>query len=165
MLPISLLTPQKCSELLISGAALNKEMDRIAAAAATTIPSVSSSQIVLSSAHADIANRDVQATYPRINLYSSAIKNSQVEKFRSLSGSIVLKADVWTSGNLVTDTDRWIHFYVEGITNILRKHIGDWGDGLFFSGMYDVQFQAPKPGGLGFVQAATLSCDLRVSCA
>jgi hypothetical protein len=164
MLPISLLAPQKFSELLINGSALNREIESIALAAGTTIPGILSSQIGLSSAHGDLADRDVQATYPRVSIYSSAVQNSQIEKFRSLSGTVVLKADVWTSGNLVTDIDRWIHFYVEGITNVLRRHVGDWGDGLFFPGMYDVQFQLPKLGGLGFVQAATLSSDLRVSC-
>jgi len=72
-------------------------------------------------------------------------------------------AEVWASGNLVNDTDQWIHFYVEAVTDILRQNIGDWGDGIFFSGIYDVQFQPPKSGGVGFVQSAKVSCNLNVS--
>ena len=72
-------------------------------------------------------------------------------------------AEIWASGNLVTETDQWIHFYVEAMTNILRQNIGDWGDGIFFSGIYDVQFQTPKAGGFGYVEAAIVTCSLNVS--
>ncbi|MFL6463805.1 MAG: hypothetical protein ACJ73N_05280 [Bryobacteraceae bacterium] len=108
-------------------------------------------------------DRDIQFTYPRVCLYTSGVKNTQMEKFRSLSGSLTAVADVWASGNLVGDTDQWIHFYVEAITNILRKSVGDWGDGIFFPGVYDVQFQPPKVGGLGFAQIARISFNLNVS--
>jgi hypothetical protein len=108
-------------------------------------------------------DRDIQFTYPRVCLYTAGIKNTQMEKFRSLSGSLTAVTDVWASGNLIGDIDRWIHFYVEAITNILQRSIGDWGDGIFFPGVYDVQFQPPKVGGLGFVQAARISFNLNVS--
>lgn len=129
----------------------------------TNVPVIETTQIMLSSAPQDMADRDIQLSYPRVCLYSAGIKNAQTEKFMSLSGELAAVADVWASGDLISDVDQWIHFYVEAVTNVLRKNIGDWGDGVFFSGVYNVQFQPPKAGGLGFVQMARVNFNLHVS--
>ncbi len=110
-----------------------------------------------------MGDKDVQLTYPRICLFSAGLKNAHAEKFRSLSGTVTAVAEVWASGDLVNQTDQWIHFYVESLTNILRQNIGDWGDGIFFSGSYDVQFQTPSPGGFGYVQSAKVVSTFNVS--
>jgi hypothetical protein len=49
------------------------------------------------------------------------------------------------------------------MTSVLRGQIGDWGNGIFFSGMYEVQFQPPKSGGLGYVQSAKVTLIFNVS--
>lgn len=163
MLPLTLLAPQKLLNLLLAGNALLQQINALEISSNITLPAITSGQVILSSANPDIGDKDMQLTYPRISLYSSAVKNNQLEKFRSLSGTVSVIAEIWASANLVNQTDQWIHFYVEAVTNILRQNIGDWGDGIFFSGMYDVQFQTPKAGGLGYVEAATLTCNLNVS--
>ncbi|MBV9763121.1 MAG: hypothetical protein JO340_21340 [Acidobacteriaceae bacterium] len=163
MLPLTIEAAQKLSDLLTAGNALQQQISTLAASANVTVPLITAEQVVLSSTVPAMGDKDLQLTYPRICLYTAAVKNTQVEKFRSLSGTISVVADIWASGNLLSDTDQWIHYYVESITELLRQNIGDWGDGLFFSGMYDVQLQAPKVGGLGFVESATVTCTLNVS--
>ncbi|MFL6465527.1 MAG: hypothetical protein ACJ73N_14095 [Bryobacteraceae bacterium] len=163
MLPLTMLTAQKVSDLFTKGSALQQEITALNKFCNANVPPIDVTQIILSSASQDMSDRDIQSTYPRICLYSAGIKNTQAEKFRSLSGSLAAVADIWTSGNLLSDIDQWIHFYVEALTNILRKSIGDWGDGIFFPGAYDVQFQSPKVGGLGFVQVARITFNLNVS--
>jgi hypothetical protein len=163
MLPLTILATQKVSSLLTSGNALQEQIASIAGSVDQSVPTITGAQIILSSASPDIGDRSIQLTYPRICLYSGGLKNTQDEKFRSLSGTVSVVAEIWASGNLVNDTDRWIHFYVEAMTDILRQNIGDWGDGFFFSGVYDVQFQQPKAGGLGFVESAKVICNLNVS--
>ncbi len=163
MVPLTILAAQKLSNLLTTEQAFEQQLLAIAASCNITLPMITAAQVLLSSASAEIGDNNVQLTYPRVCLYSAGIRNSQTERFRSLSGTIAVSAEIWASGNLVTDTDQWIHFYVEGVTDILRLNIGDWGDGIFFSGIYDVQFQPPKAGGLGFVQSAKVTCNLNVS--
>lgn len=163
MLPLTLLAVQKVSDLLTTNDALPEQITAIAGSCNATVPVITGPQVLLSSASANIGDDNVQFTYPRVCLYSGGVKNTQTERFRSLSGTVAVTAEVWASGNLVTDTDQWIHFYVEAATNILRQNIGDWGDGIFFSGVYEVQFQPPKAGGLGFVQSAKVTCNLNVS--
>lgn len=163
MLPLTLLAVQKTSSLFINGEALKQEITTLAASYGVNVPVIQISQIIASSASQEMSDRDAQLVYPRICLYSSGLKNTQVEKFRSLSGSLFMVADVWASGNLISDVESWIHFYVESATNLLRNNIGDWGDGVFFPGTYEVQLQSPKAGGLGFVQMARVTFQLNVS--
>ena len=162
-LPLTLLASQKFANLLLANNALQQQIIAIAETANLIVPAIAAEQIVLSSAGADIGDKNVQLTYPRACLYSTAVKNILFEKFRSLSGTVTVTTEVWASGNLVTDTDVWIHYYVEAITEIYRQNVGDMSDGFYFSGAYDVQFQAPKAGGLGFAQSAKINCVVNVS--
>jgi hypothetical protein len=163
MLPLTILSAQKLSDLLTKGNALEESINALTTSSNSTVPVITSTGIVLTSAGADIADKDVQLTYPRICLYTTALKNTQIEKFRSLSGTVSVTAELWASANLLQDTDQWIHFYVEAMTDILRQSIGDWGDGIFFSGVYDVLFQPPKVGGFGYVESARVTCIMNVS--
>lgn len=163
MVPLTLLAAQSLSSLLTNANALQEKISEIASACNANVPAITSSQVVLSSANADTADMNLELSYPRVCIYSSAVKNSKIERFRSFSGSVSVTAEVFASGNLVSDTDQWIHFYVEGLTQLLRQNIGDWSNGLFFSGIYDVQLQTPKTGGFGYVQSAKVTCSINVS--
>ena len=163
MFPLTLFVVQKTASLLNSGNALQQQLAALTSACNAIVPTIPPGQVVLSSATPDLGDKDIQLTYPRICLYSAGLRNTQLEKFRSLSGSVLVAAEVWASGNLVNEVDQWIHFYIEAMSNVLRSHIGDWGNGIFFSGMYDVQFQPPKAGGLGYVQSAKVTFSFNVS--
>lgn len=163
MVPLTLLAAQKVVNVLTTANALAIEFASVAPSALMPIPAIDNSQIVLSSVAPDLADKDIQFTYPRICVYSGVVKNAQTEKFRSFSGTVGVQADIWASADMVTQTDLWVHYYLEAATGVLRKNIGDWGDGIFFGGKYDVKLQAAKPGGFGFVQAAVLTCSLNVS--
>jgi hypothetical protein len=163
MLPLTLLAVQKASDLLTANSSLSQDLATLASSAGTSIPTIDSAHVILSSATNDVGDTDTRLGYPRVCLYSSGYRNSQFEKFCSLSGVVSTTADIWTSANMVDDTDRFIHYYVDAVSRLLRNSSGDWGDGLFFPGTYDVQFQPPKAGGLGFVQLARLKFDLVVT--
>jgi hypothetical protein len=163
MLPLTLLAAQKLADLLVKQDALEQTINALAISSRVALPGITSTGVVLSSASAEIADKDFQLTYPRVCLYSTAVKNTQIEKFRSLSGIVSVTAELWASANLLQDTDQWIHFYVEALTIILRQSIGDWGDGIFFSGVYDVHFQPLKLGGFGYVESAKVICNVNVS--
>jgi hypothetical protein len=163
MLPLTLLAPEKLANLLITNSALQTAVNAIALESGVVLPPISSSQIVVTSISADMADKNAQLTYPRVCLYCTQVKNSQTQKFCSFSGSVVLAADVWFSGNLLTPTGTGLHYYVEGVTSIMRANQGDWGDGFYFAGLYDVQLQQPKAGGFGFVEFARVSCTVDVN--
>ena len=124
---------------------------------------IAASQVFLSSAPAGMAELQQELGYPRISVFSAKIKNTQLEKFRSLSGTATVSAEIAATADLISDVDTWIHFYVEAITNVLRENRGDWGDGVFYSGAYEVDVQPPKAGASGFLQLARINFEVGVS--
>jgi len=157
MLPLTIQVCQILQSLLVGGNALAEQITAIAVACDSNVPVIAPDQVLLSSVGADLADKNVQLSYPRICLYSSGFRNMQIEKFRSLSGTVSVIADIWASSDLVTETDQWIHYYIEAVTELLRQNIGDWGGGLFFPGSFDVQCQTPKLGGLVSFKTRRLS--------
>ncbi len=163
MLPLTLLASQKLLNFLTQNNAIGQEILTIGQSCNLVVPPITPGQVVITSAGPKISDLDAQLTYPRICIYSGTFRNTHLEKFRSLSGAVAVTAEVWASDDLVTNSDQWIHFYVEAVTSILRTNVGDWGDGLFYGGAFEVQFQPPQAGGLGFVESAKVSLTLTVS--
>lgn len=163
MLPLTLLAPNKIADLLLLESAFSKAVMAIAQANQMIVPAIGADRILLSSAAPDLADMANQFSYPRICLYSGGFKNEHLEKFRCLSGSIIVIAELWTSGNFVTDSDSLIHYYVDAFTTVIGNNIGDLGDGLYFPGLFEVHFQQPKRGGFGFLEMAKITCTLTVS--
>jgi hypothetical protein len=163
MAPISLLVVQKMAALLKNGAALQQQLGAMAQSSGMNIPAITPSQVVLTAAGPDLSDKNVQLIYPRVCLYSSGVRNTQNEKFRSFSGAVFVTAEVWASGNLIDEAESRLHYYAEAVAQLLQKNKGDWGDGVFFGGAYDIQIQSPKIGGVGFVQSAKITCSVGVS--
>ena len=167
MTPLSLIAAQTLLAQLTTGPTPGDELTALISATGATlggqVPPIPVSEIVVSSASPDLSDRNVQLTYPRICIYTSGLKNTQVEKFRAFSGSLTVVIEIWNSADFVNSSDTWIHVYTQCVAELLQKSTGDWGNGLFYSGSYDVQFSSPRPGGLGFVQFARLTANLGVS--
>lgn len=163
MLPIGILAPTKVSELLLAGNALAAQIQALNAENSIAVPVIGPTQICLSSAGPELSDRNEGLLYPRICIYCSAVRNTQLEKFCSFSGIVSVVIDIWASADLVQQADIWVQYYVEGVTSILKDTVGDMGDGIFFSGAYDILLEQPKTGGLGFVTNAKIACTLNVT--
>ena len=163
MLPITLLAPQKLADLLTLNAAIESEVNSLAVDSGITLPLLLASQVYVSSSPIGMAELLEELAFPRISVFSGKLINSQIEKFRSLSGSIEITAEIVATADFLADADRWIHYYAEAVANILRHSRGDWGDGLFFSGAYDIDVQPPRAGSAGYIQLAHVSCSVGVS--
>jgi hypothetical protein len=161
--PITISAAQKTVELLTDDSALATELAEISNGSLIEIPAIPDGQVYLSSASLSMAELQQELGYPRVAVASTRLRNTQAEKFRSLSGTATVIAEVAATGDMVIVVDTAIHFYVEAITNILRRNRGDWGDGVFYSGGYDVDIQAPQAGGSGFLQTARVTFDVGVS--
>jgi hypothetical protein len=163
MLPLTLLATNKLLNLLTANNALSQAISSNTAISGVTVPALNTSQIIGSFISPDMGDLNLQLTYPRVCIYTSQVANNQREKFRSFSGAISVVADVWSSDSLQQPAELALHFFVQGIAGILQANMGDWGDGFRYSGVYGVQMQTPKLGGLGFVQLARVTCNLDVT--
>jgi hypothetical protein len=163
MLPLTIQAAQKLSDLLTSPNGIETEVNLVASLAGRTVPPLPATQVFVTSTSTSMADVQQQLGYPRIAVFSNRVRNQQTEKFRSLSGVVTLIAEISTTADLVDQVESAIHFYVEAVSNLLRRNIGDWGDGMFFPGAYDVDVQPPSTGASGFLQLARITCELKVS--
>jgi hypothetical protein len=88
MLPITLLAATKLAGLLKASAALEANVNELAAANQTTVPIIPSTQVFVSSAPVGAADLQPELAYPRVNVFAARLKNNQAERFRSVSGSV-----------------------------------------------------------------------------
>jgi hypothetical protein len=163
MTPLSLEIPRRITQLLNSNAGLAPWIENVQITSGLRLPLIPPSRIIVSSASADVLDKVQQVGYPRVAVYTAKIENTLREKFRTLSGTATAAIAISVSSDGIQQAEDQMHFYIEAVTDILRQNAGDWGNGLFFGGGYDVQLQAPKAGGTGFVQTATVSCAVNVS--
>ena len=129
----------------------------------TALAAITVSQIVSQHAAADLLEKSVGAQYPRVHLYCEKITNQLKEKFRTFSGTVRLVAEVRASQDRVENLEPSLLLYVDAVTDVLDSHRGDWGEGFFFTGGYEVTFSPMKHGGKNFIQSAKISFDLNAS--
>lgn len=163
MLPLTMQAAQKFADLLTSSSGIETELNLVASLGGRSIPVLPSTQVFVTSTSTSMADVQQQLGYPRVTVFSNRFRNQQIEKFRSVSGVVSVVAEISATADLVDQVESAIHFYVEAIGNLLRRNIGDWGDGVFFPGAYDVDVQPPTTGASGFLQLARITCELKVS--
>lgn len=111
----------------------------------------------------ELAERTAGANYPAVYVYCEKITNQLREKFRTFSGKVRLVVEVRVSRDRLEEIGRHLELYVEAVTDVLDAHRGDWGQGMFYTGGYEVSFAATKHGGKNFIQAAKVTFDVDVS--
>ena len=111
----------------------------------------------------ELVERSEPMQYPAVQVYCEKIENRLTEKFRAFSGGVRLAVEVRHSQDRVEGIEEVVELYVEAVTRVLASSRGDWGDGMFYGGGYEVSFGAVKRGGRNFIQAAKISFEIGVS--
>lgn len=101
--------------------------------------------------------------YPAVHLYCERVSNDLREKFRRFSGTVRLVAEARVSQSKMDGLERRSQVLADAITEVLDAARGDWGDGMFFGGSYEVTFGPVKTGGKNFVQSTKVSFEVNVS--
>jgi hypothetical protein len=96
-------------------------------------------------------------------VYCEKISNDLREKFRSFSGAVHLAIEVRHSQDQLDGIEDALEQYTDAVTGALTANRGDWGDGMYFAGAYQVSFGAVKKGGRNFTQAAKITFEVGVS--
>lgn len=112
---------------------------------------------------ADLAERTAGATYPAIQVYCEKIINDLTEKFRTFSGRVQMAIELRHSQDRLEGLQDALELYVDAATQVLDANRGDWGDGMFYSGGYQVLFGGVKQGGRNFIQVAKVTFEIGVS--
>jgi hypothetical protein len=160
----------------ISSAAASKVIGRMtgpsgmnAGLAALTAPDsllaapIEAAQVRAQNVAAELAERSTTVRYPAVHVYCEKIVNDLGEKFRSFSGKVQMAIDLCHSQDKLNGLQEALELYADSITQMLDAARGDWGDGMFYAGGYEVALGAVKRGGKNFTQAAKVTFQIGVS--
>lgn len=153
----------KTVQLLAETGTLSSNIARISDSQGIPLAPITAAQIVTGNVSFDIAERSGDVKYSSIYVYCEKISNSLKEKFRSFSGKILLVIEVRVSQDRLQALEAKLQLYVEAITQVLNESRGDWGQGLFYTGGYEVIFGAVKHGGRNFIKIAKVSFEVEAS--
>ena len=127
------------------------------------LPGIAQQQIIAQNVAADISEQSTTSKYPLIYVYCTKVVNELREKFRMFSGDAQMVVEARVSQDRLDQIETNLQAYMDAITQVLDNSRGDWGDGVFFDGGYEVTFGGVKHGGRNFLQIAKVSFVLEIS--
>ena len=71
--------------------------------------------------------------------------------------------DVRVSQDRLDGIDRLSQLYSESVAQTLNQLRGDWGQGLFYGGTYDISFGPVKHGGKNFFKSVKITLPVDAS--
>lgn len=163
MLQIASATTQKLASVLGSDTGIAAAIGTLVVQQGLTLPIIAENQIIPQNVTPDISERSMVSNYPLLYVYCNKMVNELLEKFRTFSGNAQMVIEVRVSQDRLENIDTNLHAYVDAVTQVLNSSRGDWGDGVFYSGGYEVSFGGVKQGGRNFIQIAKVGLVLDVS--
>ena len=149
--------------LLKSAPGINGNLDTLAQLENMPLAPLHEKQIVAQNISAELSDRSAEAKYPAVFIYCDKIANLLTEKFRRFSGMAHMVIEVRLSQDRMDDLEKRLQLYVDAVTGILEQNRGDWGDGLYYTGGYEVAFGPVKHGGRNFIQTAKITFHVGAS--
>ena|SRR5258708_1694191 len=111
----------------------------------------------------ELNERSQVVKYPVVHVYVDRVRNLLTEKFRRFSGKVRTVAEVRVSQDRIEGIEDRLRLYVDAVTQVLDANRGSWGEGAFYTGGYEVSFEAVRHGGKNFLQAAKVTFEVDLS--
>jgi hypothetical protein len=124
---------------------------------------VPENQVIAQNVAPEIIERSHANKYPAVHVFCSKETNSLREKFRTFSGEASMVAEVRVSQDRLDGLEQQTQLYADAVTRVLDQNRGDWGDGVFYGGGYEVSYGPVKHGGRNFLQIAKISFTVDIS--
>jgi hypothetical protein len=120
-------------------------------------------QVIVSNVAPDLAEKASYATYPVVHLYCQKVTNQLREKFRVFSGKVQMAAEARVSQSRIEGIETNSKVLSDAVTEVLDASRGDWGNGMFFAGGYEILYGPVKQGGKNFIQITKIVFEVDVS--
>ena len=119
--------------------------------------------IIALNASVEISEKTGHAQYPALLVYCDKLSNTLQEKFRQFSGKAHLVVEVRYSQDRLDLLETNTQACVDAVCALLDDSRGDWGNGAFYTGGYDVGYEPIARGGKNFLQRAKVGFEIQVS--
>ena len=153
----------KLLQLLETPAGLSENLAAVAQLQGVVLAPIAGKQILTQHVAQSLVERATDVKYPVLALYCEKIVNDLREKFRTFSGKAHMAIEVRVSQDRIEGLGKLLSLYVEVVTRILDQNRGDWGNGLFYTGGYEVVFGPLEHGGLNFIQTGKIRFEVAAS--
>jgi hypothetical protein len=163
MLQIASATTTKLIGILASSSGIAGALAALSSQQGLVLPAISPHQIIAQNVAPELSERSTVSKYPLIYIYCSKMVNDLREKFRKFSGDVQMVVETRVSQDRLEQIETHLQAYVDAIAEVLDNSRGDWGDGVFYSGGYEVTFGSVKQGGRNFIQIAKVSFAVEIS--
>ena len=150
-------------KLLTSTPGVNSNLELLAQLETTPLAPLTDRHIKTHNVSFDLSDRTADVTYPAVYVYCDKISNLLTEKFRAFSGKAHMVMEVRLSQDRLEGLEKTLQLYVEAMTQILEQNQGDWGQGMYYTGGYEVAFSPVKHGGRNFIQIAKITFEVGAS--
>ena len=124
---------------------------------------VDTSQVRAQNVAAQMAEHALGVKYPAVSVYCEKIVNDLRQKFQTFSGQVEMAIEVRQSQDRLEGIEDSLELYVDAAMQMLDGSRGDWGDGMYYGGGYEVAFGAVKQGGKNFIQVAKVTFQIGVN--
>ncbi len=119
-------------------------------------------QILEHNAPPEVLEKVIRLEYPFVNIYCEKITNSLREKFRIFSGSARLVIEVRVTNDHWDNPAAELQVYVDAVTKVLDANRGNWGQGMFYAGGYEITYSGLKSGGRNYIQTAKIGLTIEI---
>lgn len=156
---------QKIQSILAGEAGVQAALFVISDLEHVHLPPFHGQQVVAQNASPELAERSTVSKYPVLYVYCSKLINLLREKFRRFSGEAHMTIEVRVSQDRLDELETRVQIYVDAVLQVLDQNRGDWGNGAFYTGAYEVAYGPVKHGGRNFIQIAKVAfvVDMSVS--
>jgi hypothetical protein len=131
--------------------------------AGDTLAALDVGEIRAQNVAADLVEKSTAFRYPSANVYCERLVNDLKEKFRTFSGRAYLAIEVRHSQDRLDGLEAAIQTYADAVARTLDGNRGDWGDGMYYAGGYEIAYGPVKRGGRNYLQAATVKLAVEIS--
>jgi hypothetical protein len=131
--------------------------------AGDSIKTIETADIRAQNVAADVAEKSGAIRYPSASVYCERLVNDLHEKFRTFSGKAHLTIELRHSQDRLEGLETALQTYADAVAGTLDDARGDWGDGMYYAGGYEIAYGAVKSGGRNFLQAATVKLTVAIS--
>ena len=163
MAQVGTLAVKALAQTLAGQTGIRAGMAAVAAKLSLPLASIPAPQVIALNIASDAIEKSAGTQYPCLHVYCEKLSNQLREKFRTFSGTARMVIEIRVTHDRLDGIANLIQVYADAATEVLDTHRGDWGQGMFLPGAYELTYGPVKHGGKNFIQTAKLNFDLEVS--